>query len=62
MTGGGPVNATEIIGLYMYRIAFTSGRLGGGSAVAILMFMLNLMVVIFYILVLFRRPASEQQK
>jgi multiple sugar transport system permease protein len=49
MTGGGPVNATEIIGLFMYRQAFTSGRLGYGSAVAVMMFVLNLMVTIFYL-------------
>jgi multiple sugar transport system permease protein len=49
MTGGGPVNATEIIGLFMYRQAFTSGRLGYGSAVAVLMFLLNLVITIVYI-------------
>lgn len=55
MTGGGPVNATEIIGLFMYRQAFTSGRLGYGSAVAVMMFMLNLMITIVYLATLARR-------
>lgn len=54
MTGGGPVNATEIIGLFMYRQAFTSGRLGYGSAVAVMMFMLNLMITIVYLATLAR--------
>jgi multiple sugar transport system permease protein len=54
MTGGGPVNATEIIGLFMYRQAFTSGRLGYGSAVAVLMFLLNLMITIVYLATLAR--------
>lgn len=59
MTGGGPVNSTEIIGLYMYRISFTSGRLGSGSAVAVLMFILNLAITLFYLFVLFRRNQEE---
>ncbi len=54
MTGGGPVNATEIIGLFMYRQAFTSGRLGYGSAVAVMMFMLNLMITVVYLATLAR--------
>jgi len=55
MTGGGPVNATEIIGLFMYRQAFTSGRLGYGSAVAVLMFLLNLFITIIYLSTIARR-------
>ena len=31
MTGGGPINATELIGIFMYRAAFISGRLGYGA-------------------------------
>lgn len=58
MTGGGPVNATEIIGLFMYRTAFTSGRLGYGASVAVLMFLLNLLITVFYIITL--RPRSVQ--
>lgn len=54
MTGGGPVNATEIVGLFMYRQAFTSGRLGYGSAVAVLMFLLNLAITVVYIVTLAR--------
>jgi multiple sugar transport system permease protein len=58
MTGGGPVNATEIIGLFMYRTAFTSGRLGYGASIAVLMFLLNLMITIIYLVTL--RPRQVQ--
>ncbi len=58
MTGGGPVNATEIIGLFMYRTAFTSGRLGYGASIAVLMFLLNLLITVIYIITL--RPRSAQ--
>jgi multiple sugar transport system permease protein len=58
MTGGGPVNATEIIGLFMYRTAFTSGRLGYGASIAVLMFLLNLMITLLYIITL--RPRQVQ--
>ena len=57
MTGGGPVNTTEIIGIFMYRLAFTSGRLGYGAAVAVLMFTLNLLITLAYLAVL--RPRQE---
>ncbi len=62
MTGGGPVNATEIIGLFMYRQAFTSGRLGYGSAVAVLMFLLNLLITIVYLSTFARRSFSAEAR
>ena len=55
MTGGGPVRATEILGIYMYRSAFESGRLGFGSAVAVLMFVINLAITVIYIQTVFRK-------
>lgn len=61
MTGGGPLNATEIIGLFMYRQAFTSGRLGYGSSVAVLMFLLNLIITIVYISTLARDTSLTKQ-
>ncbi len=54
MTGGGPVRATEILGIYMYRSSFETGRLGFGSAVAVLMFFINLVITVIYIKTVFR--------
>ena len=49
MTGGGPVNATEVMPLYAYNVAFEQFNLGSGSAVAVLMFLLLLVVSVFYL-------------
>jgi raffinose/stachyose/melibiose transport system permease protein len=37
MTGGGPDNATQTIGLLMYQAAFGNGQFGLGAATAVLM-------------------------
>ena len=37
MTGGGPVNATRVLGVLMYNTAFTGGQFGLGCAIAVLM-------------------------
>jgi len=37
MTQGGPNNATEVLGTYMYSQAFMSERMGSGAAVAVVM-------------------------
>lgn len=61
MTGGGPINATELIGIFMYRAAFISGRLGYGAAVASVMFLLNILITVFYVLVLARRGPTTSE-
>jgi len=58
MTGGGPVNATEVMPLYAYRIAFGEFDLGSGSAVATLMFLLLLVVSALYLFLIRREEAS----
>ena len=44
MTGGGPGNSTEVLATYMYSEAFTRSNLGYGSAVAVVLFLLALVV------------------
>lgn len=44
MTGGGPGNSTEVLATYMYSEAFTRSNLGYGSAVAVALFFLALVV------------------
>lgn len=58
MTGGGPVNATEVMPLYAYNIAFTQFDMGSGSAVATLMFLLLLGVSAIYLFLIRREEAS----
>ncbi|MBA3415085.1 MAG: sugar ABC transporter permease [Chloroflexia bacterium] len=60
MTGGGPVDATEILGIYMYRSAFESGRLGFASAVAVLMFGINLIVTVVYLRTIAQRTVGSR--
>jgi multiple sugar transport system permease protein len=52
LTGGGPVNRTELLGLRVYREAFVLFKYGFGSAVAMLMFVVNIVVSLAYIRIL----------
>ncbi|MCC3144057.1 sugar ABC transporter permease [Halanaerobium sp. Z-7514] len=52
LTGGGPGNATEVIALNMYQNAFQHFNYGYGSALAILLFLLNVALSLFYTKVL----------
>lgn len=48
MTGGGPLYKTETISMFMYNQAFQFGYIGVGSAVAVLILLLNLILTIIY--------------
>lgn len=37
MTGGGPIRSTELLGIYMYKKAFSSYQIGQANAVAMIM-------------------------
>ena len=43
-TGGGPYNATQVLGTYMYRAAFLFDEMGFGSAIAVVIFVLTFTV------------------
>jgi raffinose/stachyose/melibiose transport system permease protein len=44
MTAGGPNNASDVLGSYMYRSAFRDDRVGYASAIAVVMFVLSSIV------------------
>jgi ABC-type sugar transport system permease subunit len=52
MTGGGPVNASQVLGTYMYRVAFANPGLpefGYGSALSTVIMTLCIFAVLFQI-------------
>ena len=48
LTGGGPLYATELVGLYIYRESFMYLNLGYGAALATIIFVINLILSILY--------------
>lgn len=49
MTGGGPLQSTEVLSLYMYETAFDLGRFGRANALAVVLMVLNLAMVGLYL-------------
>ena len=49
LTGGGPGTATETMSLRMYLEAFTYTRMGTASAIAVVIFGINLVLTAIYI-------------
>lgn len=52
MTGGGPLRATEVLSIHMYRTTFELGAFGRGSALAVILFGLNIGLVGLYLFAL----------
>lgn len=52
MTGGGPLEATEVLSLHMYETAFSVGEFGRASALAVILFVINVVMALTYIAVL----------
>jgi len=50
MTGGGPVNSSMILGLYVYNLGFTRFDFGGAAAAGTLMFLTSLFLIFVYVL------------
>lgn len=48
LTGGGPLRSTELVGLYMYQQAFTFLDIGYGSAIAMVIFLINIALSLVY--------------
>ena len=56
LTGGGPIRATEVMALYMYRLAFGELNFSAASAVMIVLLTLNIVFSLLFIR-LFRNRA-----
>jgi multiple sugar transport system permease protein len=49
MTAGGPLNATDVLGTYSYRLSFTEYKFSMGSASAIVLFLCLFIIGLFYL-------------
>ncbi|MFJ4201039.1 carbohydrate ABC transporter permease [Streptomyces sviceus] len=57
MTGGGPVDATRVLSLYVYEVFFTFFRFGQGAAAGLLLLVLPLLAGVWYV----RRLRREEE-
>jgi multiple sugar transport system permease protein len=48
-TGGGPIHATEVLGTYTYKLAFSTYKFSLASASAVIVLLLSLCVAFFYV-------------
>ncbi|MFG2127400.1 carbohydrate ABC transporter permease [Streptomyces sp. NPDC048751] len=58
MTGGGPVDATRLLSLYVYEVFFTFFRFGRGAAAGLLLLVVPLLTGVFYVRRLRREEAE----
>lgn len=49
MTGGGPVNSTQMLSTYSYKLSFNLFRYSDGAAVSNILFLILIVVSIFYV-------------
>ena len=59
LTGGGPDNATQTLGLASYRLGFVDFRLGEANALAMLVFVFNIVLIICNLALFRQRRASR---
>ncbi|MFK4104758.1 carbohydrate ABC transporter permease [Streptomyces sp. NPDC019531] len=57
MTGGGPVDATRVLSLYVYEVFFTFFRFGQGAAAGLLLLVVPLLAGAWYV----RRLRNEEE-
>jgi glucose/mannose transport system permease protein len=60
-TGGGPGNATDVPGIYMYETTFKSNKYAEGAAIAIMMLLVVALFVIPYLMYNFKAEAEAER-
>jgi multiple sugar transport system permease protein len=54
-SGGGRGGATEVLSLYIFNTVFYAYDLGGGSALAVVLLGISMMLTLVYLAILVRR-------
>lgn len=60
MTGGGPLNHTEIVSNYIYDSAFTNLNFGLAAAASVIVIIILMVFAVFYVRALGREQASDR--
>lgn len=55
ITAGGPEQRSEILPVYVYKVALSGGELGFGAAISLIMLLINLAIALVYLRTLGRR-------
>ena len=55
ITAGGPEQRSEILAVYVYKVALSGGELGIGAAISFIMLLINLVIALIYLRMLGRR-------
>ena len=55
LTNGGPEDKTEVMPVFIYKLALSHGELGFGAAISVLMLLINLVIAVVYMALLRRR-------
>lgn len=58
LTGGGPIRHTTTLGYLLYHTGFVELDQGRGNAIAIVMFMINMLLIALYIRILGKQPGA----
>ncbi|GAA3557925.1 sugar ABC transporter permease [Nonomuraea rosea] len=60
LTGGGPEGRSEILPVYVYRVALRDGQLGVGAAISFLILLINLLFALAYLRLLRGRRRERE--
>jgi multiple sugar transport system permease protein len=59
LTAGGPEQRSEILPVYVYKIALSGGELGFGAAISFIMLLINLVIALVYLRTLGQRGEAR---
>lgn len=59
LTGGGPTFRTDVLSIYTYRVGLRFFEFGKGSAIAVVVMLINLLLASIYLLIVRARRAQE---